>query len=125
MKWSEIKKVVDGTTLGKCSNPDQEFIQGCGSDLMSDVLAYIKEESLLLTGLVNEQVVRTAEMVDVKGILFVRGKIPNRQVIDLADEKGIGLLSTKLTMYMACGELYKAGLKGYCIEKGESKCHGG
>ena len=85
------------------------------------VLAFITDDCLLLTGLVNEQVIRTAEMVDVHGIVFVRNKLPTKDTIRLADEKGIVLLSTNMTMFKACGELYKAGLEGYSIGKSEEK----
>lgn len=82
----------------------------CGSDMMSDVLAYVKDQGLLLTGLVNPQVVRTAEMVDIVVIAFVRGKRPDDMTLELAKSKNITLLSTKDTMYKACGKLYSAGL---------------
>ena len=81
----------------------------CGSDLMSDVLAFVKDQSLWL---VNPQVVRTAEMMDIIAICFVRGKTPPESLIELAKEQGIVLLSTKLPMYTACGRLYRKGLEG-------------
>ena len=81
-------------------------------DLMSDVLAFIKPNALLLTGLTNAQVIRTAEMVDIKAIVFVRGKQPTAEALELAKEKRIPLLSTKFLMYESCGQLYKAGLPG-------------
>ena len=84
----------------------------CGSDMMSDVLAYVKEQAVLLSGLVNPQVVRTAEMMDMKCIVFVRGKRPDIDMINLAEQRDIVLLGTKLEMFTACGLLYKNGLKG-------------
>lgn len=87
----------------------------CGSDLMSDVLSYIKPGSLLLTGLVTNQVIYTAEMADVKIVCFVRGKTPSEEIINLAKQKGITLLKTKLPMFESCGRLYKAGIEG-CSE---------
>ena len=84
----------------------------CGCDLMSDVLAFVKDQSLLLTGLINAQVVRTAEMMDIVAICFVRGKAPADDVISLAKEKGITILSTELPLYLACGKLYDGGLRG-------------
>ncbi len=84
----------------------------CGSDMMSDVLAFIKKPSVLLTGLCNLQVVRTAEMMDIVCICFVRGKLPSKDMINLAKEKGIVLLSTNLRMFPACGILYANGLHG-------------
>lgn len=84
----------------------------CGSDLMSDVLAFTKEKTLLLTGLTNSQVVRTAEMIDLSGIIFVRGKRPSQEVIAMGRERSFPLLLTKLPLYEACGVLYSAGLEG-------------
>jgi hypothetical protein len=82
------------------------------SDLMSDVLAHTEPGSLLLSGLSNPQVIRTAEMVDVCAVCLVRGKRPEKATVELAKEMGIPLLSTKLPMYEACGRLYKHGLGG-------------
>ena len=76
------------------------------SDLMSDVLTECKSGSLLLTGLTNSQAIRTAEIVDVGAIVFVRGKRPPNETIELAKESKIPLLLTKLTMFDACGVLY-------------------
>ena len=84
----------------------------CGADLMSDVLAFTHAGTLLLTGLTNPQVVRTAEMAGIRAIIFVRGKRPPRETIALAEEKGIPLLATRYTLYEACGRLYNAGLPG-------------
>lgn len=89
---------------------DLDVHTACGSDMMSDVLAYVKDQGLLLTGLVNPQVVRTAEMVDIVVIAFVRGKRPDEMTVDLAKSKGIILLGTDEKMYQACGKLYAAGL---------------
>ena len=83
---------------------------GCGADLMSDVLAFTHEGTLLMSGLTNPQVVRTAEMADVRAIVFVRGKIPPAETVALAKEKGIPLLASKYTMFETCGRLFQAGL---------------
>ena len=91
---------------------DTEIHTACGSDMMSDVLAYVKDQSVLLTGLVNPQVVRTAEMMDMICIVFVRGKRPEQSVIDLAEEKGIVLLTTDKRLFVACGILYTHGRGG-------------
>ena len=66
---------------------------------------------MLLTGLINPQVIRTAEMVDMKAIVFVRGKEPTEEILELAREAGIAILATKLPMYISCGKLYEAGIK--------------
>ena len=82
----------------------------CGSDMMSDVLAYVKDQAVLLTGLVNAQVIRTAEMMDMVCIVFVRSKKPTPEMIELAKESGIVLMQTGMRMYEACGKLYSSGL---------------
>jgi predicted transcriptional regulator len=89
-----------------------EVFAACGSDMMSDVLAFAKEQAVLLTGLINPQVVRTAEMMDMKCVVFVRGKRPGEDVLALARERGIIVLCTKFEMFSACGLLYAAGLHG-------------
>jgi len=83
------------------------------SDMMSNALAFAKEGSLLLTGLTNQQVIRTAEMAGIAAICFVRGKTPQENTIILAKEKNIPLLITELSMFEACGRLHKEGLHGY------------
>ena len=95
---------------------ENEVHSACGSDMMSDVLAFVKEQAVLLTGLVNLQVVRTAEMMDMKCIVFVRGKKPGDEVIELAAESGIVVLSTDERMYVACGKLYENGLRGGSVK---------
>lgn len=77
---------------------------------MSDVLAFVKDQALLLTGLVNPQVIRTAEMMDIKIIVFVRGKEPGEDVISLAEKLGMVIFSTENPLYIACGKLYQNGL---------------
>lgn len=91
-----------------------EVHTACGSDMMSDVLAFVKDQSVLLTGLVNPQVVRTAEMMDMVCIIFVRGKTPDQTIIDLAKRRGITLINTRYRMFTACGMLYANGLRGGC-----------
>lgn len=89
-----------------------EVHSACGSDMMSDVLAFVKDQAVLLTGLINPQVVRTAEMMDICCIVFVRGKQPDEAVINLAKERDIVLMNTPLRMFPACGILYEKGLRG-------------
>ena len=84
----------------------------CGCDLMSDVLAYVKDQAVLLTGLVNPQVIRTAMMLDMVCIVFVRSKLPTEEMLELAKENGIAILSTDKRLYEACGILYSNGLVG-------------
>ena len=112
MKISEIKNILGAELICGEEFLENEVSTACGSDMMSDVLAYVKEQAVLLSGLVNPQVVRTAEMMDMKCIVFVRGKRPDIDMIDLAEQREIVLLGTKLEMFTACGLLYKNGLKG-------------
>jgi len=112
MKLREVIGILDAEILSCEENLDIDIKSACGSDLMSDVMAYVKDSVLLLTGLVNPQVIRTAEMMDIKVVVFVRGKNPGENIIDLAKEKGISVLTTKLPMFIACGKLYNAGLTG-------------
>jgi hypothetical protein len=91
---------------------DRDVFTACGSDMMSDVLAYVKEQAVLLSGLVNPQVVRTAEMMDMQCIVFVRGKQPDQGIIDLAKDRDIVLMTTKQAMFASCGMLYEKGLRG-------------
>lgn len=111
MTLSEIREILDAELLTG-DNMKMEIMSACGSDLMSDVMAYVKENVLLLTGLVSPQVIRTAEMMDIKAVVFVRGKIPGKAILDLAEEKGMTVMSTRHPMFIACGKLYSAGLTG-------------
>ena len=116
MTLNEIAKLLEAKAIGDNTDLSKEIRMVCGSDLMSDVLAYIKSDSLLLTGLANIQVVRTAEMAEVTAVCFVRGKEPQDDTIKLAAEKGLPLLMTELSMYESCGRLYKEGLTS-CDER--------
>lgn len=112
MQLKQVKDLLNATLwIGEEQLPNEVYT-ACGCDLMSDVLAFAKEKVLLLTGLVNLQVIRTAEMLDIKAIVFVRGKSPTEDMIALATEKGMTLFSTDEPLYIACGKLYEAGLTG-------------
>ncbi len=110
MKIREVVELLQAEVLCCEELIDGEVHSACGSDMMSDVLAFVKDQSVLLTGLVNPQVVRTAEMMDMKCIVFVRGKRPEAVILELARAKNIVLLSTQMRMYSACGILYQHGL---------------
>lgn len=115
MLLSDIKKILNAEVLSGENDTElqaKDIHTACGCDLMSDVLAFVKDQSLLLTGLINSQVIRTAEMMDIAAICFVRGKTPTQEVIDLAGQKGITLMHTSYPLYIACGKLYEKGLKG-------------
>ena len=115
MKISESAQLLEADVLCCQDVTDREVHSACGSDMMSDVLAYVKDQAVLLTGLVNAQVIRTAEMMDMHCIVFVRSKKPSDEMISLAQESGIVILTTNLRMYEACGILYNEGLN--CRDK--------
>ena len=112
MKISELKEILNAELICGEDLLDNEVFTACGSDMMSDVLAYVKEQAVLLSGLVNPQVVRTAEMMDMHCIIFVRGKRPTLDMIEMAEDRDMVMLCTDLEMFTACGLLYKNGLKG-------------
>lgn len=113
MKLSECAKVLDARVAVAAADMDMEITVACGADLMSDVMAFAcSSNEMMLTGLVNPQTIRTAEMMDVKVVVFVRGKQPGEPMLELAREKGICILTTALPMFSACGLLYQSGVKG-------------
>ena len=111
MQIQTIADLLDAKILCGNDRLDGTVNSACGCDMMSDVLAFVKDHSLLLTGLVNTQVVRTAEMMDMRCIAFVRGKEPSEEIVELANDSGIVLMKTNYRMYTACGILYAAGLR--------------
>lgn len=110
MKLREVLDAVEGRMVSQKVDLDQEVEMGCGADLMSDVLAFSHDGTLLMTGLTRPQVIRAAEMSGTKAIVFVRAKLPPPKTIALAEEVGIPLLSSKYTMFETCGRLFAAGL---------------
>ncbi len=112
MKISTIVELLDARVLCGEDKLEGTVNSACGCDMMSDVLAFVKEQAVLVTGLCNPQVVRTAVMMDMRCIVFVRGKTPPADVIALADDAGMVVLATNERMYTACGKLYINGLHG-------------
>ncbi len=112
MKLSEVKSLLNVETIyGKKDVEDSLIIKNaCGADLMSDVLAFSQEKTMLLTGLTNPQVIRTAEMIGIQAIIFVRGKKPLSETVSLARKLEILLYSTEKPLFEACGLLYKYGI---------------
>lgn len=106
MKICEIKELLNAEVLSGEELMDEEVRMACGSDMMSDVLAYVKDQAVLLTGLINTQVVRTAMMMDMRCLVFVRNKRPTPEMLELAKENHIAVLATAERMYEACGKLY-------------------
>lgn len=112
MRIREIKEILGADVLCGADALDTEVSTVFGADMMSDVLAYVDEHTLLLTGMVNAHVIRTAEMLDVKCIVFVRGKQVTDEVLQMAIDRDIIVLVTEKTLYVTSGLLYQAGLPG-------------
>ena len=112
MTVNDIKTLLNAKILCGEEFSQREVHTACGSDMMSDVLAFVKDQSVLLTGLCNPQAVRTAEMMDIVCIVFVRGKTPDESIIELAEDREIVIMSTSMRMFPACGILYANGLRG-------------
>ena len=121
MKISKVAELLEAEICYGEELLENEVHSACGSDMMSDVLAFVKDQAVLLTGLVNMQVVRTAEMMDMRCIVFVRGKKPSPEIVALARDSGIAVLATEERMYQACGKLYTNGLVGGELLKGGAK----
>lgn len=119
MKLAEVARILQAEVLVPAPDMEAEVLSACGADLMSDVLSFTKERTLLLTGLTTSQVVRTASIIDLAGIVFVRGKRPGPEVLEMAREQGLPVFLTRLPMYESCGLLFQAGLGG-CLVSGES-----
>jgi predicted transcriptional regulator len=113
MRLEEVVKIVRGVVLNPQVSLNRDVKGACGADLMSDVLASIQPDALLLTGLTNLQVVRTAQMADVRAILLVRGKNAQPEMLELAIEENIPVISSAYGMFELCGRLHKAGLPSF------------
>jgi predicted transcriptional regulator len=112
MTVRQIAAILEAKAWAGNEQLDIEVSAACGADLMSDVMAFVKEKVVLLTGLVNPQAIRTADLMDIRVVVFVRGKSPTEDIVAMARENGMVLLSTKYSMFLACGRLYEAGLHG-------------
>ena len=112
MKISTMQNLLEARVLCCEENVEKHVYSACGCDLMSDVLAYVKDQAVLLTGLVNPQVIRTAVMMDMVCIVFVRSKVPSEEMLSLAKDSGIVVMTTDKRLYEACGLLYSSGLDG-------------
>jgi len=116
---NEVKIILDADVIVGEEHLDLEVKTAFGADLMSDVLAFAKAGSLLLTGLTNSQIIRTANILDIAAIILVRGKKPSTETINLAKELKIPLLTTKYILFETAGRLYAKGIVG-CLEKVEN-----
>ena len=110
MKIKEIAELLSAEIICSPEQAEREVFSACGSDMMSDVLAFVKDQAVLVTGLTNPQVIRTAVMMDMVCVVFVRDKQPTEEMVELARAQGIAILTSPLRMYEACGILYSAGL---------------
>jgi predicted transcriptional regulator len=115
MTARDVQKILGARVLTGEEFLDREVRSACGSDMMSDVLAFSKDHSVLLTGLCNPQVIRTAEMLDIVCLIFVRGKKPDQTILDMAKERELIVMETGHRMFSSCGMLYQAGLGGGAI----------
>jgi len=113
MNLTDIITIAEGTVLTPGLATGLNIHGACCADLMSDVLAYSRPRAVLITGLTNPQVVRTAQMADFRAIIFVRGKHPQQETMDIAIQENIPLISSPLGMFELSGRLHDAGLKSY------------
>jgi predicted transcriptional regulator len=111
MKIREILELLEGRLLNENVDLDEDVTCAFGSDLISDILHCTKEPTLLLTGLTNPQIIRLSDMIDLFGIVFVRGKVPPADIVEMAEERGLPIISTPYTLYKTSGILYNSGLR--------------
>jgi predicted transcriptional regulator len=119
LKLREVKDILNADVIVGEDKLDIEVQTAFGADLMSDVLAFAKAGSMLLTGLTNTQVVRIANVLDIAAIILVRGKKLSTEAISLATDLHIPILTTKYILFETAGRLYAKGIVG-CLEKVES-----
>jgi hypothetical protein len=113
MNLKEIIELAEGTSLNPEVDLNIKIRGGCGADLMSDVLASSQPKAILLTGLTNPQVVRTAQIAEFRAIIFVRGKQPQAETLNIATQENIPLISSPFGMFELCGRLHSAGLPSF------------
>ncbi|MGI6603477.1 MAG: DRTGG domain-containing protein [bacterium] len=120
MQLADVARILRAEILVPPPDIKANVSSACAADLMSDVLTFIRDRTLLLTGLTTTQVIRTASLIDLAGIVFVRGKRPGPEVLELAREHGLPVFLTRFPMYESCGLLYKAGLEGHMIGRDDA-----
>ena len=118
MRLKEVKTILNADLLTGHDLLEMEVNTAFGADLMSDVLTFAKSGCMLLTGLTNPQIIRTASILEIAAVILVRGKKPSPETIRLAEEANIPVLSTKYILFEAVGRLYEKGIRG-CVEKVE------
>ncbi|SES75450.1 DRTGG domain-containing protein [Natronincola peptidivorans] len=112
MTLKEVQRLLEAEVVSGEEFLQREVKTAFACDLMSDVLAFVDDKTLLLTGLVNSHTIRTAEMMDLSAVVFVRGKKPDDETIELAKENNIVIMTTNHIMYVSSGILFSKGLKG-------------
>ena len=118
MTIRDLANLLDARVLEGEDKLDTPVESACCSDLMSDVLAFVSEKTVLLTGLVNQQLIRTAEILDLKCVIFARGKIPGEDILEKARDINLVILSSRHTMFTSAGLLYTGGLRGAALPAG-------
>ena len=121
MTIADMVSVLHADVLCGQERIDTLVFTDCCSDLMSDVLAFVNEKTVLITGLTNPHVLRTADMLDLKCLVYARGKVPGEEILEQAVDQGLVVITTRETAFTACGLLYQAGLRGVPIEWPESE----
>ena len=121
MTIADMVRVLHADVLCGQDRIDTPVYTACCSDLMSDVLAFVNEKTVLITGLTNPHVLRTADMLDLKCLVYARGKVPGQDLVEQANEQGLVVITTRETAFTTCGLLYEAGLRGVPIEWPESE----
>ncbi len=124
MNIADMVNVLHARILCGEDRLETRVYTACCSDLMSDVLAFVNEKTVLITGLTNPHVLRTADMLDLKCLVYARGKVPGEEILEQAEEQGLVVITTRETAFTACGLLYEAGLRGVPIEWPESEARG-
>lgn len=119
MKLDRIREILNAKVIAGESELDRDVEYGYSCDLMSDVLAYVQSNVVLLTGLVHPQVIRTAEMLDIHAIVVVRGKEPSEELVEMANRRDIVIMTTGHSLFTASGKLFDGGLKGEEIAHNE------
>ena len=117
MELNQLINLIKGELLTTLESNNKVISGAMGADLMSDVLASVQPEAVLLTGLCNPQVIRTAIIADIHAIVFVRGKQPDKETLELANEEDVPLIRTEFGLYEACGIFYNAGLPSFEKDK--------
>ena len=111
MKIREIAQLVDGEIVGAPVDEEYEVKKAFASDLMSDVLRFHMVDCVLITGLCNNQTMRTSEMADLRVVLIGRDKQPDADMLELAEDSDITIIKSKYSIFKLSGILFAAGIQ--------------